>query len=49
MCAKATCQRPARSRVMRNDFTPSGTGRDQRNPTQPTFGIRTWPQCRFSR
>jgi hypothetical protein len=38
MAAKATCQRPARSIVTRYDFTPGGTGRDQRNRTHPAFG-----------
>ena len=47
--ANATCQRPARSRVTRNAFTPSGMRRDQRNRTQPTFGMRTCPQWRPTR
>ena len=49
MAAKAICQRPARSRVIRNDFTPAGTRRDQRNRTQPAFGIRISPTWRDRR
>lgn len=47
--AKATCQRPARSRVIRNDFTPGGSARDQRNRTHPTFGTFTSPTRRDRR
>jgi hypothetical protein len=46
--ANATCQRPARSRVTRKDLV-GGTGRDQRNRTQPSLGTNTAPQRRFSR
>ena len=49
MAAKATCQRPARSIVTRKDFTPGGTGRDQRNRTQPAFGTQTSPVLRLTR
>ena len=57
MCAKATCHRPAASRVTRNDATSGGTSRDQRNLISPIFGMRTtllmsakaphviWPDC----
>ena len=48
MTAKATCQRPAASRVTRKDLACS-TGRDQRNRTHPTFGIRTSPTLRDRR
>ena len=34
--ANATCQRPERSRVTRNDFTPSGTAQDQRTGSRCT-------------
>ena len=47
--ANATCQRPARSRVTRKDLTPSGTGRDQRNRTQPAFGTFTVAAVEFAR
>ena len=46
MEAKATCHLPARSRVTRYDFTSAGTARDQRNRTQPAFGILTSPTLR---
>ncbi len=39
--AKATCQRQARSIVTRQDFTPGGTARDQRNRTHPALGTQT--------
>jgi hypothetical protein len=47
--ANATCHRPARSRVIRQDFAATGTGRDQRNRTQPVFGTRTAPTWRDRR
>ena len=49
MTANATCQRPERSRVTRKDFTSSGTGRDQRNRTQPALGIFTAAWWRLRR
>jgi hypothetical protein len=47
--AKATCHRPARSRVIRYDFAPGGTLRDQRKRTQPTLGTQSSPVFRLSR
>ena len=49
MAANATCQCPVRSRVTRYDLTSSGTGRDNRNRTQPSFGTFTSAWFRFSR
>ena len=45
----ATCQRPARSTVMRYDFASGGTGRDQRKRTHPALGTRTSPTWRDRR
>jgi hypothetical protein len=49
IAANATCHRPARSRVTRNDLTSSGTRRDQWNRTHPAFGILTSAQRRLRR
>jgi len=43
-----TCQRPARSQVTRAMPSPVGSGRVQRNLTQPHFGTCTSPQRPFS-
>jgi len=40
---------PRAERVTRYDFTPTGTARDQRNRTHPTFGTHTRPILRLSR
>src|SRR5918992_3478376 len=48
LTVKATCQRPARSRVTRYDLAASAR-LVQRNRTHPSLGTSTSPQCRLSR
>jgi hypothetical protein len=48
IAANATCQRPARSAVIRYDFHPA-SARLRWNDTQPTFGTSTLDRARLSR